>query len=92
MHKEKPLIVERPWWKFWRHSIFPWGWYQISDVRLSDSEEVITDGRNKPNDGGGGTWRGYDPSLRVNDNLVVSPEPGSGRWVRDERTETTHCR
>lgn len=50
----KPLIVgKRPWW---RHHIFQWGWYSLSQDRLPIREQLEADGHYFPGDGGGGSW------------------------------------
>lgn len=50
MYKGKPVIVAKP--PFWRHHIFPWGWYSVLDIEVSENEVVNTSGFWKPNDGG----------------------------------------
>lgn len=53
MYRNKPVIVKRrPWW---RHPVFPWGWYSLSQDRLA-SNSIHTEGFYRPGDGSGGTW------------------------------------
>ena len=52
-YKGKPLIVAtRPWW---RHPIFPWGWYSIKQEPI-EGALIYADGYHKPGDGGGGLF------------------------------------
>ena len=61
MYKDKPLIVQkRPWW---RHPVFPWGWYSLVQDSTSLSGMTFTlnsgptfhaEGQYSPYDGGGG--------------------------------------
>lgn len=53
-YKGKKLIIhERPWW---RHPIFPWGWYSLKQDKVI-GDEVRADGFAMPSDGGGGLYQ-----------------------------------
>ena len=55
MYKDKPLIIaKRP---FWRHPVFPWGWYSLLDILpKDDGEQYECEGHRKPGDGKGGAF------------------------------------
>lgn len=66
MHKGKPVIVgHRPWW---RHPVFPWGWYSLIADNLTTNESggplIEADGYCTPQDGGGGKF-GWDGRNRM---------------------------
>ena len=54
MYKDKPLIVQkRPWW---RHHVFPWGWYSLRNMRFLEGDTFDVDGYYRPDDGSGGKF------------------------------------
>lgn len=66
-YKGKKLIVaRRPWW---RHPIFPWGWYSLVMDSFDVSQPLIVDGYHAVGDGGGGAYRYEAPN---------EPEHGEG--------------
>ena len=84
MYKGKPLIIQkRPWW---RHPIFPWGWYSLSqDVLLIVGSRFNADGCYSPDDGGGGEFVAQDTRYTENVNdggsycgTVFVPSKGDG--------------
>jgi len=69
----KPLIVApRPWW---RHRIFPWGWYSLSQDALPTYGEMNADGHYSPNDGGGGPFV-WSPNAPDNSGGIIKPSGG----------------
>ena len=80
MYKDKPLIIaKRP---FWRHPVFPWGWYSLTQDRISpDNSVIFPDGYYKPKDGGGGTlyWDAQE-NEPYNDWCII--DPVSGTWKK----------
>lgn len=59
MYNGKPVIAaKRP---FWRHPIFPWGWYSLShDACLLSYHWIKTDGHDRPYDRGGMSYNRID--------------------------------
>jgi len=73
MYKNKPLIIgHRPWY---RHPIFPWGWYSMTQDNISTETGVIeADGYYADSDGGGGAFY-WDPTSTDTDNGGTSIKP-----------------
>ena len=64
MYKNKPVIIQkRPWY---RHPVFPWGWYSMSIDPLLGFDGFAK-GFYKPNDGGGGRFKKIMPN-KYDDN------------------------
>jgi hypothetical protein len=51
---KKVIIMPRPWY---RHPIFPWGWYSLTKDKVDVSKILEADGYYSPDDGGGGTFK-----------------------------------
>lgn len=88
-YKGKPVILERPRWRFWRHSIFPWGWYDLSQIPVDEEVyHIMTSGDEKPGDGGGGLYIFKPPETFVTGHWVTE-EVGHGyatsRFVKDNK-------
>jgi hypothetical protein len=87
MYKGKPVIIQkRPWY---RSPVFPWGWYSLIQDNLMEIGKVIdADGYFKPNDNGGGKFRGaeYNPDHSNDGNLIV-PVECSSSWIRQYEEE-----
>ncbi|CAJ0710576.1 hypothetical protein ACPCHQ_11895 [Ralstonia thomasii] len=72
-YKGKKLIVgHRPWW---RHPIFPWGWYSLSKDRFDGASPLCVDGYHAPSDGGGGKYEYVVPHHSSGDGGDVIIEP-----------------
>lgn len=52
MYNGKPVVMTRPWW---RHPIFPWGWYSLLQDRI-EGDRIESDGYWHPDDHHGGVW------------------------------------
>ncbi len=52
-YRNKPLVVSRPWW---RHPIFPWGWYSTVRDNVDRPGEHEVDGYLRPGDSGRGIF------------------------------------
>lgn len=86
MYKGKPLIISnRPWW---RHHIFKWGWYSLSQDDFELNEVINADGYHKPNDDGGGKFkhRKYDEN-HMNDGILIIPINEDKSWIRQYEEE-----
>jgi len=74
MHKGKPVIISnRPWY---RHHVFPWGWYSLIQDNLIYTSPINADGYHKPNDGGGGTFKitKYNDEQLENSGTIIVPK------------------
>jgi hypothetical protein len=73
MYKGKKVItMNRPWY---RHPIFPWGWYSLVQDKI-DAVDVMSDGFYKPNDGGGGRFK-YCPNYsesKEHSGTIIAPK------------------
>ena len=83
MYKDKPLIIaKRP---FWRHPVFPWGWYSLvqDDMR---GDDFTADGYYSPNDSGGSTFIWVeDSTLPEDDGVIAVVDSEKGRWINPSR-------
>lgn len=80
----KPIVIDRPWW---RHPIFPWGWYSLRrDVDPNSSERVTLSGYYAPGDAGHGAVYSVIRQQEQNDcGIVITPTGGDGEpWTRTD--------
>lgn len=78
MYKGKKLIIaKRPWW---RHPIFPWGWYSLCMDKL-EGGKFEADGHYCDNDGGGGQFA-FDDEVpaECDGGIVFKVNGANGVW------------
>jgi len=75
MYKNKPLIIaKRPWW---RHPVFPWGWYSLKQDNIFSGD---VEGYDKPNNP---LHFVHDSTEPADSKAVFMPRIGTmGRWKR----------